>query len=115
MPKRKMPAKKASPKNSKATSRPSLEIEIDPDLLVQLRQLSKGERRKIGSAIESVRTSWGRPHLHAGCGIRRLAADLYECRIGLNSRLLFQSLGPSLYFHFIGNHDQVQKFLRSHA
>jgi hypothetical protein len=33
MPKRKTPAAKASPKNSKATSRPSLAIEIDPDLL----------------------------------------------------------------------------------
>ena len=90
-------------------------IEIDPDLLAQLRQLPKAERRKIGVSIEAMRKNWGRPHLHAGCGIRRLAADLYECRVGLQSRLLFQSIGASLYFHFIGNHDQVQKFLRSHA
>ena len=90
-------------------------IEIDPDLLAQLRQLPKAERRKVGVAIESVRISWGLPHLHTGAGIRRLAADLYECRMGLQSRLLFQSMDSSLYFHFLGNHDQVQKFLRSHA
>jgi hypothetical protein len=57
MPKRKTPAAKASPKNATATSRPSLAIEIDPDLLAQLRQLPKAERRKVGAAIVSVRTN----------------------------------------------------------
>ena len=89
-------------------------IEIDPDLLApQLRQLTKVERRKAGAAIESVRESWGHPHLHTGAGIRRLGEGLYECRMGLQKRLLFQAIGPSLYFHFLGNHDEVQKFLRS--
>jgi mRNA-degrading endonuclease RelE of RelBE toxin-antitoxin system len=115
MPKRKTPAAKASPKNSTATSRPSLAIEIDPDLLAQLRQLPKTERRKVGDAIESVRADWGRPHLHSGAGIRRLGANLHECRVGLQSRLLFQTIGTSLYFHFMGSHDEVQKFLRAHA
>ena len=90
-------------------------IEIDPDLLAQLRQLSKAERRKVGAAIESVRTNWGQPHRHTGAGIRRLGADLHECRVGLQSRLLFQAIGTSLYFHFMGSHDEVQKFLRAHA
>ena len=89
-------------------------IEIDPDLLAQLRQLPKDERRKVGAAVESVRANWGQPHRHTGAGIRRLGADLHECRVGLQTRLLFQNIGSSLYFHFIGNHDEVQKFLRSH-
>ena len=72
-------------------------IEIDPDLLAQLRQLPKAERRKVGAAIESVHGHWGRPRLHTGAGIRRLGADLHECRIGLQARLLFQNIGSSLY------------------
>jgi mRNA-degrading endonuclease RelE of RelBE toxin-antitoxin system len=92
-----------------------LAIEIDPDLIAQLRLLSKADRRKVGGAIESVRGNWGRPHLHGGAGIRRLGSGLYECRVGLRSRLLFQSLGTSLYFHFLGDHDAVQKFLRTHT
>ena len=117
-------------------------IEIDPDLLAQLRQLPKAERRKVGAAIESVHGHWGRPRLHTGAGIRRLGADLHECRIGLQARLLFQNIGSSLYvdsfvsthvalrvphtrnlsraplrsgIHFIGNHDEVQKFLSAHT
>ena len=90
-------------------------IELDPDLIAQLRLLSKPERRSVGVAIEAVRANWGHPHLHGGVGIRRLAPNLYESRAGLQQRLIFQSLDGALYFHFIGSHDEVQKFLRSHV
>jgi hypothetical protein len=92
-----------------------LAIEIDPDLIAQLRVLSKPDRRRVGLAIEAVRSNWGRPHLHAGAGIRRLAPGLYESRAGLQQRLIFQDLDGCLYFHYLGSHDEVQKFLRSHA
>ena len=90
-------------------------IEIDPDLIAQLRLLSKPDRRRLGKAIEAVRANWGYPHLHGGVGIRRLAPNLYESRAGLQQRLIFQDIHGSLYFHFLGNHDEVQKFLRAHA
>ena len=52
MPKRKPPAAKGPQKSSTATSKPSLPIEIDPDLIAQLRLLSKPDRRRLGHAIE---------------------------------------------------------------
>jgi hypothetical protein len=64
--------------------------------------------------MESTRIRWGSPHSHSGAGIRRLGADLHECRIGLKTRLLFQQIDTTLYFHFLGNHDQIQNFLRAH-
>lgn len=64
--------------------------------------------------MERVRVHWGKPHLHGGVGIRRLAVHLYESRVGLQERLIFQNLETSLYFHFMGSHDEVQKFLRSY-
>jgi len=91
-----------------------LAIEIDPDLLAQLRKLPKPVRRRVGSSIESVRVHWGKPHLHSGVGIRRLAANLYESRVGLQERLIFQDLETVLYFHFLGSHDGVQKYLRAY-
>ena len=65
--------------------------------------------------MEMVRFHWGKPHLHGGVGIRRLAAQLYESRVGLEERLIFQNLETGLHFHFLGSHDEVQKFLRSHV
>jgi mRNA-degrading endonuclease YafQ of YafQ-DinJ toxin-antitoxin module len=87
---------------------------IDPDLLDHLRQLPKEKRSIVGTVIESVRQAWGAPHAHSGIGIRNLGSGIYECRIGLNQRLVFQSLENGLYFHFLGTHDEVKRFLRSH-
>ena len=65
--------------------------------------------------MENVRLQWGNPHSHSGLGIRRLAPNLFESRVGLQERLIFQSLEGGLYFHFMGSHDKVQKFLRSYT
>lgn len=97
------------------TLRQSLAIEIDPDLLAQFRKLPKPIRRRVGTHMENVRLQWGYPHLHSGLGIRRLAPNLFESRVGLQERLIFQNLEGGLYFHFMGSHDEVQKFLRSYT
>jgi hypothetical protein len=96
-------------------SRLSLKIEASPGLLKILRAKSKEERRLVGRAIDEACTAWGRPHLHAGSGLRKLRNNLYEVRSGLKTRLVFEPrLDGSLYFHTMGNHDEVLKFLKAH-
>ena len=102
-----------NPKSSKATSKPSLKIEIDPELLQQFRSLDKDQRRAIGELIEKVRAGFGQPHLHGGTGLRALRSGVYECRLNLRQRLVFTLESGSLYFHFMGNHDEVRHFLKS--
>ena len=67
MPKRKPPAAKVYPENLQATLKLSLTIEIDPDLLAQLRKLSKTERQKIGAAMESTRNPLGQSSFAQRC------------------------------------------------
>ena len=102
-----------NPKSSKATSKHSLKIEIDPQLLQQLRSFDKDQRRLIGELIEKVRISFGQPHLHGGTGLRALRSGVYECRLNLRQRLVFTLEPGSLYFHFLGNHNEVNRFLKS--
>lgn len=97
------------------TSKARLEIRLDPDLLAALRTLSKAERKEIGELIERVRDSFGNPHAHSGTGIRTLGRGLYECRHGLSLRLVFAAYRGLLYFHILGNHDEVQRFLKAHG
>jgi len=113
MPKPKKPAVPESPKSSKATSKRSLKIEFDPALLQQLRAFDKDQRRQIGELIEKVRASFGQPHLHSGTGLRALKSGVYECRLNLRQRLVFTREPGSLYFHFMGNHNDVNRFLNS--
>ena len=53
--------------------------------------------------------------MHSGIGIRRLTKTIFECRVGLDDRLAFVFIAtpPELVFFFIGNHDEIQKLIRS--
>ena len=98
-----------------ATLRPSLRIEASPGLLKLLRSNARAERRLVGKAINVAIAAWGHPHLHAGAGIRKLQHNLYECRSGLKSRLVFEPRpNGRLYFHTLGSHDEVQRFLKAY-
>jgi len=113
MPKPKKSAEQGKPKSLKATSKPSLKIEFDPDLLEQIRAFDKEQRRAIGELVEKVRLGFGQPHLHGGTGLRALGSDVYECRLNLRQRLVFTLEHGLLYFHFLGNHEDVRRFLKN--
>ena len=92
-----------------------MRVRIADDLLEELRHRSKGERKVIGEAMNTVLAGWGKPHVHSGIGVRRLTKTIYECRIGLDERLAFVFIAtpPELVFFFIGNHDDIQMLTRS--
>jgi hypothetical protein len=92
-----------------------LKARVTDELLEILRSKSKSERQETGDAINRVLECWGRPHGHSGIGIRRLTKTIYECRVGLDDRLAFVFIAtpPVLVFFFLGNHDEIQKLIRS--
>ena len=92
-----------------------MKARVTDELLEILRSKSKSERQEIGDAINQVLESWGRPHGHSGIAIRRLTKTIFECRVGLDDRLAFVFIAtpPELVFFFIGNHDEIQKLIRS--
>jgi mRNA-degrading endonuclease RelE of RelBE toxin-antitoxin system len=93
-----------------------LRCDIDPDLLEQLRELGKQERKEIGELIYAAADAFGQPHLHHGVGVRGLGHGIYECRRGLKTRQIFERMGNNnLYFHFMGDHAGVKRFLRDHG
>ena len=88
---------------------------LDPNLLEQLRALSKEERKELGALISAACDSFGQPHLHQGVGVRNLGHGFYECRKGLKTRLIFERMSDgSLYFHIMGDHAAVKRFLKSY-
>lgn len=76
--------------------------------------MARDERREIGVAINEIASAMGAPHRHSGIGLRKLRGSFYEGRIGLNRRLVFEFLpSGTLYFHLLGTHDEVRRFLKS--
>ena len=87
-------------------------IRIESALLRAIRRRPPAQRRVIGKRIVEIRETSGRPHLHKGAGLRKLRDQYFEARIGLNERLIFENTADALVFEFLGNHDQVRRFLK---
>lgn len=65
------------------------------------------------AALHAIPAAFGRPHIHAGLGIRQLRSGVYEARAGLTLRAVFGREGDTLVVHLLGNHDDVRRYLRS--
>jgi hypothetical protein len=89
------------------------DIRIDTRLLEGIRKLTTMERAEIGGAIAAAQAVFGSPNAHAGTGVRKLKGRWYEVRVGLSLRLVFRECEDCLSFEFMGNHDDVQRFLKS--
>jgi len=72
----------------------------------------KGRGAEVARALAQIQAGFGRPHRHAGLGIRKLAPNLFECHAGLNLRLVFLARRGVLAFDFAGDHAEVQNYLR---
>lgn len=83
-----------------------------PLLLRQLNELQRSEQADALLALFEFPQKFGRPHLHGGIGIRKMAPKVFECRAGLKLRLILIDTPDNLRAEFIGSHDEVRKFVR---
>jgi len=88
------------------------DVRIDQRLLDAIRGLAAAERRELGAAIAAAQEVFGSPHAHTGGGVRKLKGRWYEARAGLERRLIFRECADCLSFEFMGNHDEVKRFLK---
>jgi hypothetical protein len=88
-------------------------LSIDSGVLGRLRELPKSERAEYLLALCELAESFGRPHAHTGLGIRKLGNKLFECRVNLALRFIFQDRPTDLFVSFLGNHDEIKALLRS--
>ena len=86
---------------------------IGPDVQKRLRALPREQCADVVLKLLELGDAFGKPHAHSGLGIRKLRADLFECRVGLSLRILFRASPDALILRFIGSHDEVQKYLRT--
>ena len=63
-------------------------------------------------ALLEFLSAFGRPHVHAGLGIRKLAPHVFECRAGLRLRLVIRDKPEALEAQFLGTHDEIRRLKR---
>src|SRR5256885_1738050 len=70
---------------------------------------SEDELLEVNQRITELVQAFGRPHAHAGLGIRRLEGNAFEFRISRGLRVVFLFLKPlTLRMIMIGNHNDVR-------
>lgn len=86
---------------------------LSPRFQAALKNLNSADLVRVEDALRGVPDIFGKPHVHAGLSIRRLRKNIYECRAGLKLRLLFRATTDALEFFFVGDHNSVQRLIRT--
>jgi mRNA-degrading endonuclease RelE of RelBE toxin-antitoxin system len=81
-------------------------------LLRSLGKLDPGVREKVETALSEVSQNFGDPHRHGGLGLRKLSPGLWECRLGIQLRIVFLQEKDRLIAYDIMNHDEVRAWLK---
>ena len=92
---------------------PPCAIEFTGRFAAATRALPEEKRHELETVLRTLAATFGQPHLHRGLGIRRLKRDYFECRVGRDVRVVFRLSGSTLEMSLIGNHDDVQRYLKS--
>ena len=81
---------------------------------VQKRLLALPDPEKVAGvlALLELGAAFGNPHVHSGLGIRKLKGNVFECQAGLANRFGFHSGEDALIVVFLGNHDELRRWLR---
>jgi hypothetical protein len=73
------------------------------------KKLTPDQQARVDEAIDRAAAAFGRPHLHAGIGMRSVG-NFFEFRAGLGLRVLFVASKGDLILVTVGNHDHVARF-----
>jgi hypothetical protein len=75
-------------------------------------KLTPQQQERVKAALVRLEETFGQPHAHAGIGIRSFGR-FFECRGGLDLRVLFVVRDGDLVLVTVGNHDDIRAYIRA--
>ena len=76
--------------------------------------LSDDRRLAVRAALRALPDIVGRPHLHAGVGLRKIhPSGIWEARAGLGIRIVLAIEGDLATLVRAGTHDRIRRYLKS--
>ena len=89
----------------------AVDFRLSKRFLKSLEVLSDDDHGRVEGALQQLQQQWGAPHVHTGLSNRRLHAGYYECRAGLELRVVFRVTRDGLDLVIAGNHDTVRRLI----
>lgn len=91
-------------------------VELGPSWKRWAKHRSDIELEEINQRLEQLVGTFGKPHIHAGLGLRRLHDNVFEFRISHGIRVVFLFFKPNrLQLMMTGNHDEVRAWLKQNT
>ena len=91
-------------------------VELGPSWKRWAKHRSDIELEEINQRLKQLVGTFGKPHTHAGLGLRRLRENVFEFRISRGIRVIFLFFKPNrLQLMMTGNHDEVRAWLKENA
>ena len=75
------------------------------------RDLTPETQADVRSAAALLPEAFGKPHIHAGLGVRKLG-KYFEFRVGLKWRVLFVIRKGDAVLVTVGDHDNIVRFIK---
>lgn len=79
-----------------------------------VRKLSPPDKTQLADSLEQFNNFVITGDLPIGLGFKKIGQDKYEFRSGLRLRIVTKAEGDVYYLIFIGNHDEVSRYLRKY-
>lgn len=89
-----------------------LSVAAEKSVSLALASLAPDTQAQVLAVLRRLPGAFGRPHAHAGLGLRQLRRGLYEARVGRQLRVLFERDGALLVIKTVGDHEAVRRYLR---
>ena len=77
-----------------------------------LKRLHPNEKMDVQRTADALVRAFDAGSVPIGLGLKKLGGSLWEIRINLGLRILFEWQKKCVTFLFIGNHNEVQQFIR---
>ena len=90
-----------------------MDIVYRPRFTRRYKKLPSSRRTAVQQAIEQLLDVMETHRVPpGGLGVKRLQGDFWEIRSDIRDRIVFLLRGASLEFLFVGNHDDIRRFLK---
>ena len=76
-------------------------------------RLDSSRRKRVDRVLQQLAMLYAQSERPFGIGLKSLKPNIWEVRAGLGDRVLFRWTGDVVEFLFVGNHDEIQRLLRT--
>lgn len=88
-------------------------VAAEKSVRASLAKLEPDQQAGVMAVLRGLPSAFGRPHAHSGLGLRQLRRGLYEVRVGLHVRMIFERDDDVLVVKAVGDHDAIRRYLRA--